>query len=475
MAALVNSISSDISVESVGSSFPRVILIDFISIKVSVAPEVGAAVVASPVGVLELDTYSSSEADPSESSPPPISVAPIVSPFLCSDDSESDTKIPERHVSPTTSTPEIPTTPILPAPSDVVTPSSEFPLAPGIDREEVNHSSTGHSILGHSLSGHTPPDTTIADSSTPSRFVHPSLPKTPRCSEAYLRWRSSPLSTMYPPMTSESSARDSSSESSAGPSRKRCRSSVVIMTSSIHATRALVPSYADLLPPCKSTKAPSFLSHFWRSLWKMVNTQLNFSSAYHPQTDGQTEIVNMSFGNLLRCLVGEHVKAWDQKLCQAEFAHNHVVNRSTEFSPFQDFVTGLHGVHKAIHENLVHANSKYKQDVDHKRRHVDFEEGDFVWAVLTKDHFPVEEYNKLSTKKIGPLEIVETINSNAYRLKLPSHIRCSDVFNVKHLIPYHGDCFDDVLAMNLRVNFVYPGGNDGRPSIEELVDLFLEA
>ncbi|GKA52991.1 putative nucleotidyltransferase, ribonuclease H [Tanacetum coccineum] len=156
-----------------------------------------------------------------------------------------------------------------------------------------------------------------------------------------------------------------------------------------------------------------------------------------------------------RCLVGEHVKAWDQKLCQAEFAHNHVVNRSTEFSPFQDFVTGLHGVHKAIHENLVHANSKYKQDVDHKRRHVDFEEGDFVWAVLTKDHFPVEEYNKLSTKKIGSLEIVEKmINSNAYHLKLSSHIRCSNAFNVKHLIPYHGDSSDDDLAINSRMNFV---------------------
>ncbi|GJZ42323.1 putative nucleotidyltransferase, ribonuclease H [Tanacetum coccineum] len=228
-----------------------------------------------------------------------------------------------------------------------------------------------------------------------------------------------------------------------------------------------------------------FLSHFWRSLWKMVNTQLNFSSAYHPQTDGQTEVVNRSLGNLLRCLVGDHVKAWDQKLCQAEFAHNHAVNRSTGFSPFQvvysaqprgpldlmtprvsssvpkkvqDFVAGLHDVHKAVHENLVRANSKYKQDADHKRRHVDFEEGDFVWAVLTKDRFPVGEYNKLSAKKIGPLEIVEKINSNAYRLKLPSHIRCSDVFNVKHLIPYHGDSSDDDLAMNSRTNFVYPGG-----------------
>ncbi|GJR75541.1 putative nucleotidyltransferase, ribonuclease H [Tanacetum coccineum] len=217
-----------------------------------------------------------------------------------------------------------------------------------------------------------------------------------------------------------------------------------------------------------SDRDTRFLSHFWRSLWKIVNTQLNFSSAYHPQTDGQTEVVNRSLGNLLRCLVGDHVKAWDQKLCQAEFSHNHVVNRSTGFSPFQDFVAGLHDVHKAIHENLVCANSKYKQDADHKRRHVDFEEGDFVWVVLTKDRFPVGEYNKLSAKKVGSLEIVEKINSNAYRLKLPSHIRCSDVFNVKHLIPYHGDSSDDDLAMNSRMNFFYPRGNDGGPKRSEM-------
>lgn len=47
------------------------------------------------------------------------------------------------------------------------------------------------------------------------------------------------------------------------------------------------------------------------------------------------------------------------------------------------------------------------------------------------------EYNKLSTRKKGPLEIIEKINLNAYRLKLLSHIRMADVFNVKHLIPYN--------------------------------------
>nr|GEY50233.1 putative reverse transcriptase domain-containing protein [Tanacetum cinerariifolium] len=186
-----------------------------------------------------------------------------------------------------------------------------------------------------------------------------------------------------------------------------------------------------------------------------------------------------------QCLVGDHVKVWDQKLCQAEFVHNHAINRSTGFSPFQvaystqprgpldlvyllvsgfvskkvcDLVEGLYEVHKAVRDNLVRANFKYKQDADQKRRHVDFEVGDFMWAVLTKDRFPVGKYNKLSVKKIGPLEIVEKINSNAYRLKLPSHIRCSDVFNVKYLSPYHGDSSDDDLVMNSRVKFIYPGG-----------------
>ncbi|GJT59483.1 reverse transcriptase domain-containing protein [Tanacetum coccineum] len=220
MAAPIISISSDVSVKSVRSSFPQVILIGSISVEVLVAPEVGAVTVASPAGLLELDTHSSSEVDPSESSPSPVSIAPMVSPFLCSENSEPNTKIPERHISPT--------------PHDAML---------------NNYSSFGHSISGHSLSGHTPPDTTDADSSTPLRFVHPSLARNPRCSEAYLRWMSAPLSTMYPPTTSESSARDSSSESSVGPSRKRCRSPAATMSLSIHTTRALVPSRADLLPP----------------------------------------------------------------------------------------------------------------------------------------------------------------------------------------------------------------------------------
>nr|GEU58086.1 putative ribonuclease H-like domain-containing protein [Tanacetum cinerariifolium] len=222
----------------------------------------GAAAVASPAGVLELDTYSSSEADPLECSPPPISVAPMVLPFLCSDNSESDTKIPERHVSPTPHDAMLTralTTRKLVRPLH----SHHLPLRhtshhldhftfeSSSSHSSSNHSSSGHSITGHSLSRHTPPDTTDTNSSTPSRFVHLSLARTPRCSEAYLRWRSAPLSTMYPLTTSESSARDSSSESSTGPSYERCRSPAATVISSIYATRASVPSRTNLLPPCK--------------------------------------------------------------------------------------------------------------------------------------------------------------------------------------------------------------------------------
>ena len=74
--------------------------------------------------------------------------------------------------------------------------------------------------------------------------------------------------------------------------------------------------------------------------------------------------------------------------------------------------------------------------------------GDLVWALLTKNMFSISEYNKLSTRKIGPLENIEKINTNTYILKLHSHIRTLDVFNVKHLIPVRGEHNADVVIDN---------------------------
>jgi hypothetical protein len=68
-----------------------------------------------------------------------------------------------------------------------------------------------------------------------------------------------------------------------------------------------------------------------------LGTDLSFSSAYHPQTDGQTEVVNRILEDLLRSLVTEHHSQWDNILPQEEFAYNKSVNKSTGQSPFQIF------------------------------------------------------------------------------------------------------------------------------------------
>ena len=132
-----------------------------------------------------------------------------------------------------------------------------------------------------------------------------------------------------------------------------------------------------------------------------------------------------------------------------------------------DFVHSLQEVHQTVHANLEKAAEKYKDFADRKRRHVEFDVGDYVWAVLTKDRFSAGEYNKLSARKIGPLEIIEKINPNAYRLKLPSHIRTADAFNVRHPIPYTGDNSDD---NNSRVNSIQPGEDD---EVELVANRFL--
>nr|GEW86935.1 reverse transcriptase domain-containing protein [Tanacetum cinerariifolium] len=217
MDAPVISISSNLSDESVGSSFPRVILIGSISVEVLVAPEVRAAAVASPTRTIQSQ----------------ILRCPRGMYHLTPYDAMLTrwrSRVASRSSSPTTSTPEIPTTPIPPAPSAVVAPSTDInsPVDHSYsdhsssghcasDHSSLDHSSSRHSISGHSLFGHTPPVTIIANSFAPSRLFYPPFARTPRYSEAYHCWR--------PPTAT--------------------------MTSSIYDSKALVPSRADLLPPRK--------------------------------------------------------------------------------------------------------------------------------------------------------------------------------------------------------------------------------
>src|SRR5688572_15117980 len=84
-----------------------------------------------------------------------------------------------------------------------------------------------------------------------------------------------------------------------------------------------------------SDRDSKFLSTFWSTLWRLFGTKLCFSTSHHPQTDGQTEVTNKTFGSLLRSLISQNLKDWDMKLCHAEFAYNRSPSCSTKHSPFE--------------------------------------------------------------------------------------------------------------------------------------------
>jgi hypothetical protein len=79
----------------------------------------------------------------------------------------------------------------------------------------------------------------------------------------------------------------------------------------------------------------TFLGHFRRTLWNKLGTNLLFCTTYHPQTDGQMEVVNRTLFTTLRAVLNTNLKLWEECLPHVEFAYNRVVHSTTKFSPFQ--------------------------------------------------------------------------------------------------------------------------------------------
>jgi hypothetical protein len=158
-----------------------------------------------------------------------------------------------------------------------------------------------------------------------------------------------------------------------------------------------------------------FLSHFWRTLWAKLGTNLLFSTTCHPQTDGQTEVVNRTLSTMLRVVLKKNIKMWEEGLPHVEFAYNRSLHSTTKMSPFE-IVYGLLPrtlidlmplpsskklyydakqcaelmlkMHETTKENIERMNAKYKISGDKGRKQLDFEPGDLVWLHFRKEWFP---------------------------------------------------------------------------------------
>ena len=213
-----------------------------------------------------------------------------------------------------------------------------------------------------------------------------------------------------------------------------------------------------------SDRDPRFTAHFWRALWDQLGTKLTMNTAYHPQTDGQTERANRTLEEMLRSFVNWHQTDWDQHLSALEMAINNAKQASTGFSPFylnygQEVQLPLDLALRAASEsknpeaterirelraNLARAKDgiraaqvRQSRYVDRHRRAVTFVVGDRV--LLSTEHLQLKGAGrtpKLTYKYLGPFRVRRVVGANAYELDLPSTLGIHPVLNVSRLKPY---------------------------------------
>ena len=212
-----------------------------------------------------------------------------------------------------------------------------------------------------------------------------------------------------------------------------------------------------------------FMSRFWKTLFRLLGTKITPSSAYHPQTDGQTEIVNRKVEEMIRAFANFDKTNWDESLVDFEVAYNSSVHSTTSFTPFY-LNYGIHPrtipiqalsstnstvdtLLSTTQKCIRFARDKIRKNNEEAARYANkrqlphrFAVSDPVW--LSTKNFSLEDGSgsrKLHPKFCGPFEITKKINDVTFSLKLSEPMIARGIHNAFHvslLRPYKTDEFE---------------------------------
>ena len=223
-----------------------------------------------------------------------------------------------------------------------------------------------------------------------------------------------------------------------------------------------------------SDRDPKFTSNFWGSFFTAMGTHLGMSTAYHPQTDGQTERVNRVLEEALRSYVTASQEDWDRYLPSLQFAYNTARHTSTGETPFfltygrnpivpsvligdalsttdrrvpaaEDYLEELRSAMARAIAKLKLSQDRQRKVADRRRQDQQYAVGDRVLLSTANLAIPSKLTRKLSKLYEGPFVIEARVGQNAYRLTLPEAVKIHPVINVSQLRPYHdpSDKFPD--------------------------------
>ena len=215
-----------------------------------------------------------------------------------------------------------------------------------------------------------------------------------------------------------------------------------------------------------SDRDPRFTSRFWGKLQEALDTRLNFSTAFHPQTDGQSQRVIQIMEDMLRSCVIDYEGSWDRHIPLIEFVYNNSFQSSIGMAPYEalygrkcrtplcwtelsekkvigpDLIQETEEKVKIIRERLKIANDRQKSYADMKRKDIRYEIGEKVFLKVSpwKKVIRFGKNGKLSPRFIGPYEVIEKVGPVAYRLALPPELeKIHSVFHVSMLRRYRSD------------------------------------